>query len=66
MAAPGSTADRLTEAAVVYLNRLREAEEYGFTRKQAHEFADSDQDIGVLRWLLEHGCPAETAARILT
>jgi len=65
MAAPPAPKDMCAESAAVYLNRFREATDYGFTRLEARMFAETGADIGELRRLREAGCPPATAAKIL-
>lgn len=55
----------LEEAQRVVFRRYKEAREYGLTRVEARLFAESEEDVGVLRKLLAAGCPPEVAARIL-
>jgi hypothetical protein len=55
----------LEERHQVYLNRYREAREYGLTQLEARLFADSDIDIGALRRLARLGCPPLIGAKLL-
>lgn len=57
--------DTPCEEAVVYLNRFREACDYGLTRIEARMFAESDIDVGELRRLRRKGCPPALAAKIV-
>lgn len=53
------------EASEVYYRRYREAKKAGLTMAERRLFADSDVDIGVLRRLVDDGCPPELIAQIV-
>lgn len=53
------------EASSVYYNRYHEAKRAGMTIAERKLFASSDTDIGVLRELVEKGCPPELIAQIV-
>lgn len=45
--------------------RYKEARRAGLTLVEAQLFADSDADVGWLRWLVEHQCAVELIRRIV-
>lgn len=54
-----------SERTVVVFRRYEEARRYGFTRREARLFAESDVDVGELRRLKRAKCPPDRAAAIL-
>jgi hypothetical protein len=54
------------EEALVRFSRYREGRNAGLSHDQAWEFADDFTiDVGMLRRLVEKGCPTECLAKIL-
>jgi len=53
------------EALGVRRHRYRQARKAGLSFAEAHLFAASDADVGVLRFLAAKQCPADLIARIL-
>ncbi len=49
----------------VVVRRFDEAKAAGLTRVEALRFAESDADVGLLRRLVETGCPSRLMSRIL-
>jgi hypothetical protein len=62
---PAQRTDELAELEQVKSRRFDEAHAAGLTLLEAHAFADSGSDIGVLRKLVLAGCPPETIRRIV-
>lgn len=57
--------DQPSESECVLLRRYLEAREAGLTMDEAHLFAESDTDIGLLRKLVAGGCNSSLTAKIL-
>ena len=57
--------DTSDEQLQVLRRRYNEARQAGLTIAEASLFADSDQDVGKLRRLVENGCGPELIARIM-
>lgn len=53
------------ETSAVYYKRYREAKKAGLTMAERRLFAESDTDIGVLRKLVEDGCPVDLIRKIV-
>jgi hypothetical protein len=51
---------------MVWLRRYTEALRAGLSERDAAQFADSDQDIGWLRKLVEGHCPSDLIREIVT
>jgi hypothetical protein len=49
----------------VLRNRYTEARRAGLSMVEARLFAESDEDVGVLRKLVEKGCAPQLIARVL-
>lgn len=49
----------------VFVRRFKEARAAGLTLVEARLFAESDCDIGLLRKLVEFGCPPAQIAKVL-
>lgn len=54
-----------SELRAIFQRRFDEAVEAGLTAVEAALFADSDQDVGLLRRLVAYECPAALIAGIV-
>ena len=53
------------ETSAVYYSRYREAKRAGLTMAERRLFAESDTDIGILRKLVDDGCPVDLIRQIV-
>jgi hypothetical protein len=58
--------DPVSEEQAVWWHRYQEACDAGLSHEEAAVFAESGEDVGTLRKLVEGGCPPAMIGRIVT
>jgi hypothetical protein len=62
---PSEPRQPLTDAQKVVRWRFKEARSAGLTRVEARLYAESEQDVSILRLLVAHGATAQQIAKVL-